>query len=146
MSIHSARQIYHDISICQPCYSMPEKWQRNAGSRWNINKAQWRKKGSRRCFLFQNRLCVSASRPKAAVTQWNSYYHYQAPCFTHFLHPNNIQYTIFFFQLQAKNLHIVMNKDQSLFQTFVFEKINKLIIILVILSISWFYLLYLLLC
>lgn len=51
-----------------PGYSKPEKWQRNAGSRWNINKAQWRKQGSRRCFLFQNHLCVSADTRQ----QWHS--------------------------------------------------------------------------
>lgn len=44
----------------------PEKWQRNAGSCWNINKAQWRKQGSRRCFLFKK------PPPTAWLQRWSN--------------------------------------------------------------------------
>lgn len=77
------------FAICQSCRSQPAKGRRNAGSLWNINKAQWRKQGSRRHFLFQNHPGVPPSSSEAAVTQGKCYYYNQAAAFTCFLHVNN---------------------------------------------------------
>ena len=85
----------------------PEKWQRNAGSCWNVNKTQWRKRGVKAALpVPEPPLCVSLSRTEAAVTQCNCCCCSPAASFTHFLNSTYIN-MMCMFQAQSKKLNFV---------------------------------------